>query len=103
MVESQINQHVENHIRGQNVGFLASQAPDMAGNLRKLPYPQLNPRVICVALSKWHWIRFYFFRHFGFSMPVTTPENVLYTSVIGGPFRNPCVSESVLNCGFPWR
>ena len=27
----------------------ASQAPDVAGNLRKLSYPRLNPRVYCVG------------------------------------------------------
>jgi hypothetical protein len=31
------------------VRFLASQVRDVAGSLRKLPYPQLNPRVNCVG------------------------------------------------------
>jgi hypothetical protein len=56
-----------------------------------------------VALTRWHWIRYFFFRHFKFSVPFTIPQNVLVTSVFGGPFRNPCVTESVLNCGFSWR
>jgi hypothetical protein len=49
VVESQMNYHVENHILGQNLGFVAFQAPDFAGSLRNLPYPQLNPRVNCVG------------------------------------------------------
>jgi hypothetical protein len=49
VVDSQINEHVENHIHSQNVGFFAFQAPDVAGSLRKCPYPQLNPRVNCVG------------------------------------------------------
>lgn len=93
------------HIHGQNVGFFASQTLDVAGNLRKLPYSQLNPRVYFEgwSIDKVALAQVFFFRHFRFSMPVTIPQNVLFTSVFGGPFRNPCVSESVLNCGFSWR
>jgi hypothetical protein len=75
VVESQINQHVGNHVHGQNVGFFASQTPDVAGNLRKLPYPLLNPTVYCVGcgIDKVALDQVFFFSHFGFSMPLTIP------------------------------
>jgi hypothetical protein len=49
------------------VGFFASGAPDMAGNLRELPYSWLNipgSTVWGVALTRWHWIRYLFLQAF---------------------------------------
>jgi hypothetical protein len=67
-------------------GFLPLQTRDVAGSLRKLPYPRLNPVVNCVGFSmdKVELEVVFFSRHILFSLPFTIHKKMSCTHMLLG-------------------